>query len=492
MDVVNHPFFVLNENMLYLSIDRMNSQPLFIQIRDQIINQIERGILKEGFHLPPSRELAGILKVNRTTVYKAYRELWSLGYTESRPGSYSVVRNRNSTKGIENKSSVRIDWDNLIGVHNISYKTAPVPDSLKFDFRTFSPASISDAVEKFRKCLNDVMKAKGSALLQYGDTYGYRPLREYISSIMGQNRIESDEGNTLITDGAQRALDLLCKLFRKENWTVVTSDPTYSEALSLFRFYGARIISIPMTSEGMNTEKMAKILKENLISFVYTMPNYQNPTGISSTQKNREEILNCCERAGVPIIEDGFSEDMRGTILPIKSMDKNGIVLYVGTFSKVLFPGIRTGWINGDAAIIKKLAALQYMSSVSGNILMQAALDRFCRLGYYDLHLKRIHKIYSRRMDKAMTVLKENFPCEAAEYTMPSGGYYLWFRFNKQFNSEEQLIRKLRESDILITGGSLFTNSISGVYLRMSLAHIADQKLEEGLMRFCNAVKEIL
>lgn len=479
-------------NMINFSINREDRKPLYIQVRDQIIHQISLGTLKEGLHLPSSRELARSLGVNRTTIYRAYRELWSLGYTESRPGSYSVIRKRKKISPSENDSSSPVCWKELTGDFEVPFRTAPEPDSSKYDFRTFSPRSIDDAVDKFRKCINDVLKEKGAELLQYGDTYGYKPLREYISSMMGQNKIETDQEKILITDGAQRALDLICKLFGKAEWTVVTAEPTYSEALSLFRFYGAEILAVPIGPDGMDTEKLKQILEINTVSFVYTMPNYQNPTGISSSQSNREKLLNHCEKAGVPIIEDGFSEDMRGTILPIKSMDKNGIVLYVGTFSKVLFPGIRTGWINGDVRVIKKLAALQYMSSVSGNQIMQAALNRFCRLGYYDLHLKRIHTLYKKRMERAISILSPSFPGEAAQFTCPAGGYYIWFSFSDRFDDEKLLIHRLKERGILITGGSIFSTDRRGVCLRMSIAHVADDKLEEGLTGFCNVVKELL
>jgi GntR family transcriptional regulator/MocR family aminotransferase len=478
--------------MLNLLINRENHVPLHQQIRDQIIHLISRDILKKGNQLPSSRDLANSLKVNRTTVYRAYRDLWALGYTESRPGSYSVVRDRKKINQPVDRDSDTIDWDSLLNSNPVTFKTVPVPDKTMFDFRTFSPASIKSAVENYRKCLNDVMKEKGSELLQYGEVMGYKPLREYISQMMSVNKVDTDLSRILITDGAQKALDLLCRLFAKPEWTIVTEEPTYSEALSLFRFYGARILPVPIGPDGMDTEILRQILHNNNVSFIYTMPNYQNPTGISSTQQNREELLDYCEKARVPIIEDGFSEDMRGTILPIKSMDKNGIVLYVGTFSKVLFPGIRTGWINGNHSVIKRLAALQYMSSVSGNMVMQAGLDRFCRLGYYDLHLKKIHNFYRKRMSRAMNSLNEHFPVEAADFTSPAGGYYIWFRFSAKFSDEELLIGILKSEGILMTGGSIFSSGKKGVNLRMSIAHVADEKLEEGLVRFCAVIKGLL
>ncbi|MBB6480930.1 PLP-dependent aminotransferase family protein [Spirochaeta isovalerica] len=479
--------------MYDISIDRLSKEPLYRQIRDRIIELINSGELKSGNQLPPSRELAMQLGVNRTTVYQAYRELWSLGYTESRPGSYSIVRNRKETNQPVNRQSELIDWKALINTYDPPFRSSPEQDEALYDFRTFSPLSDAEGAEKFRKCLNDVLRQKGKDLLLYGDPYGYRPLRDYISLMMSENEIDVDRERILITDGAQNGLDLICKLFRKEKWSIVTAEPSYSEALSLFHYYGAEVISIPLTSSGMDLAELQEKLKNNTISFVYTMPNFQNPTGISSTRENREELLEICENSGVPIIEDGFSQDMRGTILPIKSMDRHGIVIYIGTFSKVLFPGIRVGWINGNRDILKKLAALQYMTSVSGNHIMQAAVERFCRLGYYDLHLKRIHRRYRERMTGTLDILKQHFPRKAGTYTSPAGGFYLWFDLSQSFQSEEELILKLKERGILITGGSLFmAERKGGTCLRMSIARGEAGDLEKGVIAFCKVLKAML
>jgi len=479
--------------MYDFSIDRDSNIPLYSQIRDYIIDLIGKGELCSGNQLPPSRELAMQLGVNRTTVYQAYRELWAMGYTESRPGSYSVVRERKETNQPVDRESDTIDWIALINPSIPPFRSVPGEDKKLIDFRTFSPLCALDAADKFRKCLNDVIRQKGKDLLLYGDPCGYRPLRDYISRMMSENQIDTDRERILITDGAQNGLDLLCKLFRKESWTVVTAEPTYSEALSLFRYYGAKIIPVPIGSEGLDLEVLEQKLPGEKVSFVYTMPNFQNPTGISSTRTNRERLLDICERNGIPIIEDGFSQDMRGTILPIKSMDRNGIVLYVGTFSKVLFPGIRIGWINGNREILKKLAALQYMTGISGNHIMQSALERFCRLGYYDLHLKKIHKFYRERMQRIVSILKEHFPEEAGSFTSPAGGFYLWFNLSGNVPSEEILIEELKKKGVLITGGSQFMpKETKGTQLRMSFAQGEEEDLEKGILSFCTLLKKII
>ncbi|MBN2659344.1 MAG: aminotransferase class I/II-fold pyridoxal phosphate-dependent enzyme [Spirochaetales bacterium] len=236
--------------MFDIPLDRHSATPLYCQIRDYIIDLIANGELKSGNQLPPTRELAEELAVNRTTVYQAYRELWSLGYTESRPGSYSYIRDRKETHQPVDRKSGLIDWDSLISTEDPPFRSSPQPEKDFYDFRTFSPLSDSDGADKFRKCLNDVLRQKGKELLLYGDPYGYHPLRDDISGMMSENQIDADRERILITDGAQNGLDLICKLFRKEKWAVVTAEPTYSEALSLFRYYGAEILTVPLTPAG--------------------------------------------------------------------------------------------------------------------------------------------------------------------------------------------------------------------------------------------------
>lgn len=467
--------------------------PIYQQIRDRIISLIDKGLLKEGSHLPPSRDLARNLDVNRSTVYKAYRELWSLGFVDSRPGSYSTVRRKRPEFRKEMVSCPSPVWiDSLPSVENL-HGSKFLNRHIPFDFRPLSPDPDLIPTDDYRRCYNDVLKEKGRGLMGYGHPSGYGPLLDYIGEMMCRNRVHPSRKEMMITSGAHNALDLLCKLFRKEKWSVISENPGYSEAIALFRHHGAEVTGCPIGEAGMDLKRLQMLLENQRPAFVYTMPNYQNPTGYSSSQSNREELLALCEMYGVPLIEDGFSEDMRGTIFPVKSMDRNHMVIYIGTFSKVLFPGIRTGWIYGHSDLIKKLVNLQYISRIAGNIPAQAALERFCRLGYYDLHLKRIHKIYRRRMDCALKALERHFPDEAGFYTKPSGGYSLWFSLSSVLISEAKLLESLLEKGIAVSPGSpSLTTHGAEVTLRLSIAHRSEKEIERGLELMCRIIKKII
>ncbi|MCP4162767.1 MAG: PLP-dependent aminotransferase family protein, partial [Deltaproteobacteria bacterium] len=321
--------------MAIYNINKEDKTPYFRQLVKQTIHLINEGILKEGFQLPSSRVLAEELDLNRSTVFKAYKELWGLGYIDSSPGSYSIVRKRGEIANRTNKiSGSLIDWDKTtIQIPNVHIQDR-WSSKETINFCPLSPDPRITPTDDFRKCMNDVLREKGDSLLQYGDSAGYPPLREYISSYLSHHRICSTVDEIMITEGAQSALELITKLFAQKKWSVIVEKPTYSAAIPLFRLYGGEILEIPVNKRGMDLDILEEILKTNQPSFIYTMSNYQNPTGYSSTQKNREKLLSICEEHRLPLIEDGFTEDMRGTTLPIKSMASSGIVIYLGTFSK--------------------------------------------------------------------------------------------------------------------------------------------------------------
>ena len=253
------------------------------------------------------------------------------------------------------------------------------------------------------------MKEQGSNILKYPPARGYKPLLEFIANRMQIHGISVSPDELLITNGAQNAIDLVMKLLAKPGRPVLVESPTYHTVLPLLEYYNAVPTGIPMTENGPDLEVLKRKLETSRPSFFYTIPNFHNPTGITSSQTNREELLTLCEHHGVPLVEDAFEEEMKyfGKVpLSIKSMDTQQIVIYLGTFSKVLFPGIRVGWIAADRECIRRLIAIKKYSDLASNLLVQAALHEFCGTGYYELHLKRIHRIYRKRLQTTLKALR--------------------------------------------------------------------------------------
>ncbi len=488
--------------MLLLDINSQRKEPLYKQVFNQLKSMIDNNTLKHGDRLPSSRRFSEQLGVNRTTIYKAYEELWSLGYIESRPGSYSVVRKRAEIVAIKDKIKKQlINWegactiktnrllDELNKLKNIKTKTG------KINFLPLSPDPDLMPVNEFKKCLNQVIKEKGNMLFQYGDPMGYRPLRELIVENMMQHSISVTSDEILITNGAQNAIELILKMLVEPGTKVFVESPTYSSVIPLFNFYNVKVIAIPLNEKGFDLKILEKKLHEEKPALIYTMPNFQNPTGITTSQLHRERFLRLCEKYQVPIIEDAFEEEMKyfgKNVLPIKSMDWNDIVFYVGTFSKVLFPGLRLGWIAASKECIERLCAVKRIGDLPGNTLNQAALNLFYRLGHYNMHIKRLHRIYRKRMNAALRAAREYFPSKQIKYTKPNGGYTFWVEtLNKSIN-EDELINHIESYGVKVSPGKIFfpagNNNSS---FRISIAHLGEKEIEEGIKRIGKALKSI-
>ena len=485
--------------MLLIQLDRNSKMPLFKQVIAQIMSLIGDNVLKPGDRLPSSRRLADSLGVNRTTITKAYDELWAMGYMDSRSGSYSVVRERVPIVDEKKQFSEHfIDWQGIAKseLADLMSIVTPHPIMQEMDgiinFVPLSPDSKLMPVDEFRKCVNEALKKHGSELLQYGDILGYPPLRDFIAQRMRRHGMSVSPDNILMTFGIQNGIELLLKLLVRPGMKIVVESPTYAIILPLLGFYQADVVPVDQTEQGMDLDQLEKILKKETPAFIYTVPNFHNPTGITTSQAHREQMLSLSEAFRVPIVEDGFEEEMKyfgKTVLPIKSMDQHQTVVYLGSFSKVLFSGLRVAWMAADRECIQMLAALKRVGYLSGNILDQAALNQFCRYGYYELHIKRLHKVYRKRMQTALKAARENIPEDVALFTKPLGGYCMWFEARQFPGREDEMIRTLENHGVLVSPGSaFFPYKTEKTCFRISIAHRDEQEIEEGMKRIGQAL----
>ncbi|HDI60296.1 MAG TPA: PLP-dependent aminotransferase family protein [Desulfobacteraceae bacterium] len=488
-----------------LNIDENSRVPLFRQIRDQLIHLVDTGSLRPGARLPSTRHLAERLSVNRSTVYRAYQELWSLGYLESRPGSYSTVRRRPkvaaATRG---PAPGHIDWtkraspasEALHAAHRREealLQKASAPGVI--NFVPLSPDSRLFPMDAFRRCMNHVLRREGPDLLQYGAPLGYRPLRQFIAERMRLHGVSVTVDEIMITTGAQNAIERLLRLLAAPGAPLVCESPTYARAMDIFRLAGVQIVGVPMTEAGMDLDVLEQVIQRHGPALVYTIPNFHNPTGITTDQAHRERLLTICERHRLPLVEDGFEEEMKyfgKTVLPVKSMDHHGVVIYLGTFSKILFPGLRIGWIAADRRCIDRLASIQRTLILSGNLLDQAALHRFCRTGHYDLHVNRMHRIYRRRMQTAIKALRAAFTDGPVHWTEPAGGYTIWLRLHDVAAAEDEIVQRLLEHGVMALPGSFhFHGAADGTYFRLSIAHLDEAAITEGIRRLAAGIEDL-
>lgn len=476
--------------MLLISIDKHKKQPLYQQIVEQLIKLVEQGSICVDEILPSSRKMAETLGVNRTTVYRAYQELWAAGYLETTIGGYSKVRTRNKlTRASDKNYSGMIHWEEKFsqGAQQIidHQSICKSPNDQRIDFSPLSPDKDILPYDDFKSCVNHVLRNEEKTILDYGESTGYMPLREFLSKQMQQHGIATSMDEIILTNGTQNGLELLFRALVNPGDCIVTENPSYAKALELAKFIGIKLVGIQMNAEGMDLDELDRYLKTHKPKLIYTIPTFHNPTGITTAQSHREKLLSICQKYKVPLIEDGFEEDMKyfgKAILPIKSMDSKQVVIYLGTFSKVLFPGVRVGWIVAPQPLINKLHKIKNICELSAVTLTQAAVFQFCKKGLYEIHKKRLHKVYRKRMQLALQACRKYLPEDKISFTKPDGGYLIWFTIKTSDISEYELVKKFCDAGVAISPGIHFFSSPSNqAHYRLSIASCKDAEIERGI-----------
>jgi len=481
--------------MLLLELDPESPIPAYLQIRDRIVAMIDDGTLQPGDRLPPTRELASSTGVHRSTVVRAFEETRALGYLESRPGSYTTVRRRVRPPAVSQRMAggpTLIDWntrggDSADGVTDLDRPwTLARSDSWAIDFERLAADPNLAPADDLRRCVKSTLINCGAEVLDYADPAGWRPLRETVSRRLRAHGVSVGCDEILITNGAQQALDLVLRLITRAGDRVVVEAPTYGMFHPLLRLHGIEPIEVAMKHDGMDLDGLVEVLDIETPKLLYTMPNFHNPTGVTTGQAHRERLLELCESHRVPIVEDGFEEEMKyfgRAVLPIKSMDSFGLVLYVGSFSKVVFPGLRVGWIAAPPEVVSRLTGIQHASCLAANTLAQATADRFSRRGKFEVYLRRIHRVYRRRMQTMLDALGRHLPADI-EWSKPVGGYTLWLTLPHPVDAEPKVCDNLRNAGVsVMPGRGFYADPPSRAHLRLSIACVDEKQIEEGCRR---------
>lgn len=477
--------------MLLISLDEKNKEPIYKQIINQIIEKIDNNAVYPGDQLPSTRKLSEMLGIHRATVSLAYQELWSLGYIELNPGICAKVRKRTvlSSNTFPMHSST-IDWGRSSSLESnelmetyIRLNNENANDKEFIDFSTLNMDTKIFPVKNFRVCLNEIIKKKGQELFQYGDVLGYLPLREYISVHLKNHGISVSAEEILLTNGTQQAIDLVLRMIGAPGKSIAVETPTYKEIIPLLKHHKLIALEVPIDKNGMDLEVLEEKIKVEKPVLIYTMPNFQNPTGVTTNQIHREKLIAIAEKYKIPLLEDGFEEEMKyfgKVVLPIKSMDRHNVVIYCSTFSKVLFPGIRVGWIAAEKECIKRLAALRHFTEISLSMLLQAGLYDFCSKGYYDKHINKLHRIYRKRMQLTLTSLNKYVSKELAEWVEPLGGYLIWIKLKKE--PLESLENVFKNHGIKVSyGNNYFPKDTPGTYFRLSISTLSEEEIVKGI-----------
>jgi len=491
------------ETVMRIPLDRKSPHPLYQQIEQFLREQIRSGSLPPQTRLPASRELAAELGVSRLTVTNAYAELEAEGLVYSHQGSGTYVAPLSPARPAPGDRAAVVDWplwqqellshtwlpsqrelDQLVGA--ISH-----PDLISFagglgDVHLFP-------VDEFRRALQEVLRRDGVEALGYGDRAGYPPLRTTIAHILTSQGVPAHPDQVLITSGSQQALSLVAHLLLHPGETVLVESPTYTGAIDLFRSLNVRLMAVPVDDQGMQVEQVEEVLHSVRPRLIYTIPTFHNPTGTCLSGTRRRQLLALADRYVVPILEDDFVGDLRyeGHAQPaLKALDPGGRVIYVSTFSKVLTPGLRVGFLVADGPAYEQLLHGKRVTDLASSNLMQRALESYITVGRYQAHLRRACQVYRRRRDGMLAALERFLP-PGTRWITPQGGLFIWMQLPDGL-SAMQLVPLAAEEGVAFAPGSIFfPGERVQPYLRLNFTTCSPDRIEEGIRRLGRAVERM-
>lgn len=355
------------------------------------------------------------------------------------------------------------------------------------------PAPELFPVEEMKAVCTAVLSDDGRAALQYSTTEGYQPLRELISARMAEAGITSSSDNVLIVTGSQQGLDLTGKVFLDEGDIVICESPTYLAAINAFKTYLPQFVEVAMDEQGMVMTALEEALKRYpQAKFIYTIPDFQNPTGRTMSIKRRKKLVELANQYDVMILEDNPYGELRFAgehIPPVKAFDTEGRVIYQSTFSKVLTPGIRVGWLCAAPEVLQKYVIFKQSTDLHTNTMAQRQVSKFIEMFDLNKHIEKIRKVYKIRRDLMLETIKNEFP-EGVTYTQPDGGLFLWVELPETINARDLLISCLENHVAFVPGGAFFPNGGKENTLRLNFSNMSEDRIVEGVARIGKLIKE--
>ena len=487
-----------------IPLDRHSAIPLYQQIKTYLQQGILSGSLAADTRLPASRQLAHDLGVNRITIENAYAELEAEGLVFSRLGSGTYVLTPDPLLPLP-KNSIGAPWPLWQQSLQTQGRTTrsrlpnrPQEEAGRLPVISFA-SGVGDAnlfpAEDFRKVLQTVMRRDGIAALDYGERNGHAPLRESIAHILASQGVQTRPENILITAGSQQALSLVAQLLLKPGDTILVESPTYSGALDLFRALSFEVVGIPVDDHGMQVDGLEKLLQQHHPKLIYTIPNFHNPTGTCLDGPRRRQLIVLADRYNVPIVEDDFVGDLRyeGRNQPtLKALDPGGRVIYVSTFSKMLMPGLRVGFLAAEGPVYDCLVNFKRVNDLATSTLVQRALEAYLTVGRYQAHLRRSCQIFRRRRDAMLSAIQRYLPA-GIHFDPPQGGLFIWLQLPGDLSSERLLPLAWEEGVDFAPGNAFFPDDTEGRnQLRLNFVAQELTQIDEGVKRLGKAIKRLV
>lgn len=467
-----------------INIDRSSVSPLYIQLYEQLKKYIIEGILEEDCKLPTIRSFAEHLGVNSVTVVNAYKLLEDNKLVYKKVGSGTFVMPLKAEINLESSliasiDEIEFDLDMGAGDDIINLSTAS-PDPKLFPIRDF------------RRMLDEVLERDGGRAFMYHESMGYKPLRESISKYLPEYGIDAKASDIHVISGAQQGIDIVSRVLLSNGDYVFAESPTYNGAVAVFKSRGAKIIEIPLMSDGPDMKELEKKLAFIRPKFIYVMPNFQNPTGYTYSERKRKYLLLLCRKYDVMAVEDDYMSDLSYLDvgkMPLKGLDREDRVIYIKSFSKIFMPGLRVGYLIIPESMKEKVMGIKHITDIYTSGLMQRVLDLYFRRGIWSKHLEYMKREYGLRYFEAVRAARTFL--RGASFAQPYGGLNLWVKLPDMVSSVE-LFERCREKKVIFTPGTVFIKGEVGEkHIRISFAAASPAQVAKGISIIGNVMEEI-
>ena len=358
------------------------------------------------------------------------------------------------------------------------------------------PAPELFPVEEMMAAAKAVMEEAGRQAMQYSTTEGFPRLREQIAQRMFEkNNIKTDADHILITSGSQQGLDYSARVFLNEGDVVLMESPSYLGAINAFRCCEPNFVEVPTDEGGMIMEELDRILATTeRVKMIYVIPDFQNPTGRTWSLERRLKFMEIVNKYEIPVIEDNPYGELRfeGEYLPaLKSLDTKGLVVFLGTFSKILAPGYRLGWVCASDEILGKYNFIHQAAALQASTISQMETAKWIDMFDLDGHVSKIREVYGRRRTVMVETMERELP-DCCKFTRPDGGLFTWIELPEYMDAKELQLKCLEKKVAFVPGGSFFPNGGHNNTMRLNYSCMPEEKIVQGITALAQAIKENL
>ncbi|MCX7955023.1 MAG: PLP-dependent aminotransferase family protein [Bacteroidales bacterium] len=358
------------------------------------------------------------------------------------------------------------------------------------------PSPESFPIDELKEIVNEVLETDGAMALQYGETEGDKRLKNALINKYKKEGINLSQHNIIITTASQQALDLVSKVFIDKEDNVICELPSFLGGLSAFRSYGAQLIGVPIDNEGIIIEVLEKKLlecleKNKLPKFIYVIPDFQNPSGISMSYQRRVDLLNIAYKYDVLIVEDAPYRELRydGIEKPmLYALDTKGYVITLGTMSKTFAPGLRLGWILANPEIIDKIVTAKQATDLCTSSFVQKIAALYLEKNYYEKNIEKIKKLYAEKRNAMLSALEKYMP-DCVKWTCPEGGLFMFLILPEYMDSQILFEKAINNNVAFVPGSAFYCDGTGANTMRLNFSFMSIEKNVEGVKRLAEVIK---